>query len=297
MEVASKPQQIPVYRLEDCADDFPFLMCRMTGVNPVAEEFATPHRHTGYSIDIIIKGSIHQSVDFRQHEVTAPAVMLMEPDQVHLHRMSPDCEAICIYFTEEFLASELLGVVSCWRCIFGSGVIPLNEEQLEELLSYARMIEREYESSRIRREEIIRNLLNAFIIACGRISEPVTRESDKIWLNVESSQYNMARQFKVLVDQHYRVKPQVSDYAEMLFVTPGHLNDTVKALMGRNAKYVIDEKRILEAKRLLYWGEHSVKQIASHLNFEDDAYFNRFFKKHTGQTPAVFQRESREKYN
>ncbi|MBV8252426.1 MAG: helix-turn-helix domain-containing protein [Chitinophaga sp.] len=294
MEVASK-SPIPVYRLEDCTDGFPFLITRMKGSEPMVKDFAIPHRHTGYSIDIVVKGSIHQSVDFRQHEVQAPAVMLLEPDQVHLHEMADDCEMISIYFTDHFLVSELQGVVSCWRCIFNSGVIPLNNDQLDELLSYALLIEREYESNRIRREEVLRNLLNAFIIACGRISEPVTR--DNIWLRVESSQYNMARQFKVLVDQHYHEKSQVSDYAEMLYVTPGHLNDTVKALMGRNAKFVIDEKRILEAKRLLYWGEHSVKQIASHLSFEDDAYFNRFFKKHTGQTPAVFQRESREKYN
>jgi AraC family transcriptional activator of pobA len=47
----------------------------------------------------------------------------------------------------------------------------------------------------------------------------------------------------------------------------------------------------------LFWGELSVKEIAWQLHFEDDAYFNRFFKKHTGQTPVMFQRSIREKYN
>ena len=83
-----------------------------------------------------------------------------------------------------------------------------------------------------------------------------------------------------------------AEYADMIYVTPGHLNDTIKSVTGRTAKQMIDEKRVTEAKRLLYWGELTVKQIASHMNFEDDAYFNRFFKKHTGQTPAFFQRNS-----
>ncbi|HVI45810.1 MAG TPA: helix-turn-helix domain-containing protein [Chitinophaga sp.] len=294
MEVANAGNiaEIPLFRLEDCIGGASFYIGEMKGNEDVCEEMGIPHRHNGYSIDILVSGTIRQSIDFKQYEVTAPAVMLMEPDQVHQHEMAEDAELINIYFSNDFLVPEMQGVVSCWRCVFNSGVIPLNEEQMDELMSYARLIKKEYESDRLRKDAVIRNLLNAFVIACGRIAEPPTG-----WLNAESSQYNMARQFKVLVDQHFHQKAQVSDYAEMLFVTPGHLNDTVKSLLGRNAKHVIDEKRIMEAKRLLYWGEHSVKQIAARLNFEDDAYFNRFFKKHTGVTPATFQRTTREKYN
>ena len=89
----------------------------------------------------------------------------------------------------------------------------------------------------------------------------------------------------------------MAEYADMLYVTPGHLNDLIKSVTGKTAKQIIDEKRVVEAKRLLFWGQHSVKQIAGHLNFEDDSYFNRFFKKHTGETPALFQKNIREKYN
>lgn len=284
--------EIPVYRLEDCVGGMPFFIGEMKGCEQAVRKMEIPHRHNGYSIDILLKGTIRQSIDFKRYEVTAPAIMLMEPDQVHQHDMDEDTEMINIYFSQDFLVPEMLGVVSCWRCVFNSGLVPLNEEQLDELLGYAKLLSVEYEGDKLRKEAVIRNLLNAFVIACGRISEPSVA-----WLNAENSQYNMARQFKVLVDQHYHIKTQVSDYAEMLFVTPGHLNDTVKSLLGRNAKYVIDEKRMMEAKRLLYWGEHSVKQIAARLNFEDDAYFNRFFKKHTGLTPASFQKTTREKYN
>ena len=113
----------------------------------------------------------------------------------------------------------------------------------------------------------------------------------------DNSMNSLGVQFKILVDEHFRDKVQVSEYAEMLHVTPGHLNDTVKSTIGRSAKQVIDAKRIMEAKRLLFWQKHSVKQIAGELNFDDDAYFSRFFKKHTGQTPALFQKTIREKYN
>jgi AraC-like DNA-binding protein len=114
---------------------------------------------------------------------------------------------------------------------------------------------------------------------------------------MDSSQNKIVRQFKILIDEHYLDRTQVAQYADMLYVTPGHLNDLIKSVTGKTAKQIIDEKRIIEAKRLLFWDEHSVKEIAGHLNFEDDGYFNRFFKKHTGQTPALFQKNNREKYN
>ncbi len=288
--VVTRNSDVQVYNC-DYAEGANFFMSEWNGLECMGD-MNVPHRHNGYSIDILIKGSIRQSIDFKRYDMTAPALMLMEPNQVHQHEMSEDAELINIYFTNDFLVPEMLGVVSCWRCVFSSGMVPLNEEQLEEVLSYADLIRKEYNSDKLRKEAIIRNLLNAFVIACGRISEPSGN-----WMSAESSQYNMARQFKILVDQHFHEKAQVSDYAEMLYVSPGHLNDTVKALLGRNAKFIIDEKRIMEAKRLLYWGEHSVKQIAAQLNFEDDAYFNRFFKKHSGFTPASFQKSIREKYN
>ena len=37
----------------------------------------------------------------------------------------------------------------------------------------------------------------------------------------------------------------------------------------------------------------SVKQIAATLGFEDEAYFGRFFKKHTGQRPSDFRAQAR----
>jgi AraC-like DNA-binding protein len=291
MEIASVAS-IPVYRLEDCTDGEQFFIGKWKGCEAEVSYLSEPHRHNGYSIDILLEGSITQYIDFKRYDIKAPAIMLMEPNQVHRHDMAIDAELINIAFTGDFLVPEMQGVVSCWRCVFSSGLVPLSEDQLAELLSYAELIQKEYEGNKLRKDAVIRNLLNAFVIACGRISEPSGN-----WMNAESSQYNMARQFKMLVDQHFHQKAQVSDYAEMLYISPGHLNDTVKALLGKNAKFIIDEKRIMEAKRLLYWGEHSIKQIAAQLNFEDDAYFNRFFKKHSGYTPASFQKSIREKYN
>lgn len=253
-----------------------------------------PHRHDGYSIGILLKGSGTFYLDFEKKHIKAPAVLLITPEQVHKHELHEDCEFVTVYFTRDFLLTESESMLSCWECVFSNNKIQLSHDHVQELLSYTDIMMREVRDNKPRKSLIIRNVLSAFITACGRIS--VDEHKDEHWTS-ETTQVNMFRQFKVLVDNNYKQQVQVSDYANMLHVTPGHLNDMVKSVTGTNAKFIIDTKRITEAKRLLYWQQHSVKEIAWHLNFEDDGYFNRYFKKHTGYTPATFQKTIREKYN
>lgn len=252
-----------------------------------------PHRHAGFTITLLLSGQMTQYIDFEKYTVAAPAVILLAPDQVHQYGSEDSiCESVYIHFDKEFLMAECQGMLNCWACIFDKRAIPVKAAQMQELMNFAGLILREYSSMRPMRDSIIRNLLNALIMACGRLPQ-----HNVAYMQLDTAQSRMVRQFNELSDQHFRDKTQVANYADMMFVTPGHLNDTVKAAVGRTAKQVIDEKRIMEAKRLLFWGDHSVKEIAWQLNFEDDAYFNRFFKKHTGQTPVMFQRSIREKYN
>jgi AraC-like DNA-binding protein len=177
--------------------------------------------------------------------------------------------------------------------MFSQEVIAIKDPAtLDELQTYVKLMIQEFNSGRPQKNLVLRNLLNAFIICAARL---ITCKSKIVEMN--SSQNKIVRQFKTLTDEHYLSTTQVAQYADMLYVTPGHLNDLIKSVTGKTAKQIIDEKRVVEAKRLLFWGEHSVKEIAGRLNFEDDAYFNRFFKKHTGLTPALFQKSNREKYN
>ncbi|MFY7877156.1 MAG: helix-turn-helix domain-containing protein, partial [Pirellula sp.] len=69
----------------------------------------------------------------------------------------------------------------------------------------------------------------------------------------------------------------VQEYADRLAISPGHLNDSVRNACGKSAKDMIQEQLVLEAKRMLYHSNYSIKEIAVHLGFDDPSYFNRFF--------------------
>jgi AraC-like DNA-binding protein len=97
-------------------------------------------------------------------------------------------------------------------------------------------------------------------------------------------------QFVKLVNTHYLTKRNLADYAELLHITPQHLTKCIKQATGKTPTAYINQMLVLEAKVLLKETRLTISEIAYQLNFEDPAYFNRFFKKHAAQTPSMFRK-------
>ena len=282
---------IPVYDLAACIPGTNFVMKKTEGTT-VPSYLRVPHRHKDYKISFLEEGEVTHFTDFEKYVIKAPSLIMLAPDQVHQRDGDSYNKMVHISFTCDLLLTETQGLVACWQYMFGQVVIPIpTEEHRQELKTYLDLMYREFNSDRPAKETILKNLLNVFITAAARMV-PCRAKEDGHASVMDSSYNRIVRQFKMLTDQHFRTKTRVDQYADMLYVTPGHLNDIIKSVTGKTAKQLIDEKRVMEAKRLLFWGELSVKEIAHHLNFEDDGYFNRYFKKHTGQTPALFQKNT-----
>ena len=78
-------------------------------------------------------------------------------------------------------------------------------------------------------------------------------------------------------------------YAKCLNISTPYLNECVKRTTGYSVSYHIHQRVILEAKRLLYHSDKSVKEIAGELGYDDYSYFIRLFVKVTGMTPLTFR--------
>lgn len=292
--IAAAPQtdlEIPVYNLRNCAGGTDFAIVRVDPLS-ILGKLRVPHRQEGYTATLLLRGSVTKYIDFERHIIEAPAFYTAGPDQVHQFDGVEDADMICISFSRDFLIHEMRGWVACWECMFSQVIMNIDKSSMNELLTYANLMLEEFQRDKPKKEVIIRNLLNAFIVSAARMMETPLSV-----MQMDASQNRLVQQFKSFVDDNFQNITQVARYAEMLYVTPGHLNDVIKATVGKTAKQIIDEKRIMEAKRLLFWGDNNLKEIASLLSFENDSYFNRYFKKHTGKTPALFQRAIREKYN
>lgn len=95
--------------------------------------------------------------------------------------------------------------------------------------------------------------------------------------------------FVKLVQQQFRTLRNVQQYASQLFVSPKYLTETVKEIAGKNAGEIIDDYVVLEAKILLDDTSLSIANIADILHFSDQAFFSKFFKRHTGLSPKKYR--------
>jgi AraC family transcriptional activator of pobA len=108
---------------------------------------------------------------------------------------------------------------------------------------------------------------------------------------IPSHKLTLLRNFQQLIDQYFRTIKLPKEYADLLYVTPNHLNALCNELLGRTAGDLIRERILVEAKRLLTNADMTVTEIAFDLNFQDNSYFNRFFRKYVKMTPDEFRKK------
>lgn len=138
-------------------------------------------------------------------------------------------------------------------------------------------------------EEMLRIILKQFIIICTRIA----REKIAITRGKEKS-FDIVRQFYVLVDNHFKEKKQVQDYAEMLYRSPKTISNLFAEYDLPTPLRVIHERIEAEAKRLLLYTHKSAKEIADILGFEDLASFSRFFKKVAKESISEYRKREKQ---
>jgi AraC family transcriptional regulator, transcriptional activator of pobA len=213
----------------------------------------------------------------------------MVPGQVHNWNFEGKIDGFIINFSAAFFQSFLLKAGYLDELPFFSGIvsdsvidIPYNVQPVittlfEELVG-------ENENQRPLKSDMIRATLLKLFIAVARLSKPHK--------NGATYNYTLLRNFQKLIEKNYTTLKLPKEYAELLYITPNHLNALCSAMLGMSAGEVIRNRIALEAKRLLINKGLTIAEIADQLNFADNSYFTKFFKKQTGVTPEEFRKHN-----
>ncbi len=135
--------------------------------------------------------------------------------------------------------------------------------------------------------EMLQMLLKRLIIKITRLAR-----ENQLPKGTPSEQVETIRKFNMLVDQHFREKRLVSDYAELLFKSPKTLSNVFAKHGNRTPLQIIHERIVLEAKRQLLYTDKTVKEISHELGFDEVASFHKLFKKVTHCSPQQYKNES-----
>ena len=178
--------------------------------------------------------------------------------------------------------------VSCVGFLFGSTdhlIIPLHEEAQEKLKLLAAIFMDEFRTTDNIQNEMLLALLKRLISYITRLARSEYVPEKK----VQEEKYHLIRKFNLLVETHFKEEHSVSFYAQQLFKSPKTLSNLFAIYNNKTPSQVIQERILIEAKRLLTYTQKSVKQITFELGFEDVSYFSNFFKKHTTLSPVDFR--------
>jgi AraC-like DNA-binding protein len=181
--------------------------------------------------------------------------------------------------------------VSCVGFLFYGGsrimFISLDKQHRSKIDLLLQVFHDEFATDDNVQEEMLRTLLKRLIIIVTRLAREQYLDSRKI----NSQQLDVIRQFNLLVENHYKTQHSVGFYAAQINRSPKTLANLFALYHHQSPLAVIQERVILEAKRLLLYTDKSSKQIAYELGFEDAAYFSSFFKKNTAVNPSDFRRQ------
>ncbi|MFY0605882.1 MAG: helix-turn-helix domain-containing protein [Cyclobacteriaceae bacterium] len=165
-------------------------------------------------------------------------------------------------------------------------LIQLEGMELEILKTAWRMAVLEFEMQDSLQLEMLQMMLKRILILCTRIYKSQTELT-----GLDGTQNDLVREFNYLVETHFKEKHQVSEYAELLFKSPKTITNAFKKLGEKSPLHFIQERLLLESRRLLWYTGQDVSEIAYELGFNDVQTFSRFFKKQQGSSPTDFREQ------
>ncbi|MBL7874446.1 MAG: helix-turn-helix domain-containing protein [Cyclobacteriaceae bacterium] len=243
-----------------------------------------PHRHHFYTFILITGGSGSHEIDFERYELKPNRLFLIAPDQVHAWNDLNRVEGFVVLFNDSFIAlakgRKLMSAWPLFRTNLPSYKDLSNEEQngwVEEL----ELMEKEIDNPDAFSRDSLFYSIGKLLIRTSRLYQNQTLIKD------ENKDFLFS--FQELIEKHFNELRAPKEYAALLNITPNHLNSLSKKKSGKTAGELIRQRVLLEAKRLLAHTDLSVAEIAYKLNFEDNSYFGRYFKKYTGLTPETFR--------
>lgn len=250
------------------------------------------HRHTFYQIIYVVSGEARHTIDSTTYRVRPATLYLLRPDQAHAWDYQTAPTGYLIAFDEEFfqlrgVASEAMTDLKLFNRLSQTPEIPVAAPYVDQIQSVINDLIAEYHAAAVGYWSVLQAYMHILLARILRMRPAAAG------CVAEGRPEILARQFTDLLMRRQLREQSVRAYSDALGVTPGHLAETVKHVIGRRPSELIHNAQVVEAKRLLTYTDMTVSQVGFELGFTDSAYFGRFFKRETGATPGDFRRLAR----
>ena len=290
MKKSASPGTPPLYKLDNFS-------LKATSSSFYIEQFkphlakhkfvSEPHNHDFYLLLYVTLGGGTHSIDFRSYPVRPGSFFLMTPGQVHSWHLEPGTDGYIIFFLREVyqlnLNSNSLVEFPFFHALNADPLIQLPSDA-DAINFIVREMHQEFRKSNVALDlRILRSYLDLLLL---KLAKYYPMNAQQKFTNRSTQK---VRKLEQLIDRHFIELKRPSDYADLLHVSPSHLNSICKKQVGQTLTDLISGRLILEAKRLFAYTDLTVSQVSDQLRFSSTSYFIRFFLMFVGQRPEQFK--------
>jgi AraC family transcriptional regulator, transcriptional activator of pobA len=243
-----------------------------------------PHTHDFYLIMLFTKGSGTHTIDLKTYPIKPGSVFFMNPGQMHSWKLSDDVNGHVIFFNSFFYTMDFgekhinnFPFYSAEKLYAGE----LTLEQLKSTYPIINILQAESIIKSSLQHSILRSLLDALLYKLFSFLK-----SGK----AKHSNISVISKLQLLIDQFYKDHKPSAFYAGLLNISTQKMNLYTRNYLNKTVNDLLNERLISEAKRLLVYSDKSVSEIAYELNFNDNSYFTKFFKRLEKETPDQFRK-------
>lgn len=255
------------------------------------QELTKPHVHAFYEIIWFKEGGGIHTVDFKDYKIQPNSIFFIAPGQVHCFDKAPNNKGAILKFCNDFMSMEdnkedvfvkynmFNGSANTPYCILDEEVTPKIESIIKE------MEQEEKKNDKFGHIDMLRSLTKQLFIYIHRYST----KKDEMVLEEKRPSHRLFVRFRRMLEENYKSKHLVAEYAAELNVSTKTLSNSVTECTGIPPLTFINDRILLEAKRLLLYSNMMTKEVAFNLGFDDPSYFSKFFKRHTGYLPSEYK--------
>ncbi len=237
-----------------------------------------PHTHAFWEIGFFEAGMGAHTIDFIDYPICPGTVYFLKKGIVHSMFRKKGSHGKVILFSDTILSDTLL----TRQLLYAEPHLYLQKEKFELF------------------QQLVSQLY--FFLQEDKIQHDFTKLYLQLILSFFATHANKAiavdekvHLFLQYVETHFSAKLTVEECATQLNISYQQLHAEVQKKLHKPPFDIIKERIILQAKRLLFNTQESIKEIAYSLDFEDSSYFSKYFKTHTGLSPIEFREISRAK--
>ena len=239
---------------------------------------------------ICTSGVGYVKINLTEYRVEPRSLVTLLPNHIlHGYHTSDDFKAIFISVSSKYVSELIPDIHTLLPIVMNfkeSPITQLTEDEVDSLKEFHKFLwERISKANSEYRKKSISHLLQALLFE----TLDIYGKHKNIASTKRSRNEEIFYSFFQLVERNFKVDRSVTYYANLLCITPKHLSAVVKAVSGQTAGDWIDNYVILASKVLLRSSSQTIQEISLELNFANQSFFGKYFKKHVGISPSQYR--------